>query len=99
MHCYRLSFTAPIHIDSRGDAFHERTESFIHSDTLSAALLSAWALLDPNNAEQRAITPPFRISSAFPFYQDHYFLPRAMNTLAIKLPEGRLKEAKELGVK
>ena len=96
MHCYRLSFTAPIHIDSRGDAFHERTESFIHSDTLSAALLSAWALLDPNNAEQRAITPPFRISSAFPFYQDHYFLPRAMNTLAIKLPEGRLKEAKEL---
>lgn len=94
MHCYRLSFTAPIHIDSRGDAFHERTETFIHSDTLSAALLSAWALLDPNNAQQRAITPPFRISSAFPFYQEHYFLPRAMNTLAIKLPEKDLKKAK-----
>lgn len=95
MLCYCLSFTAPIHIDSRGDAFHERTETFIHSDTLSAALLSAWALLEPKEVEQRAITPPFLISSAFPFYQQHYFLPRAMTTLAVKLPVGRLKEAKE----
>ena len=94
MHCYRLSFTAPIHIDSRGDAFHERTETFIHSDTLSAALLSAWALLDPKDAEERAIAPPFHISSAFPFYQDRYFLPRAMTTQAVKLQ--RLQDAKKI---
>lgn len=67
MHCYRLTFTAPFHIDSRGDAFHERSESFIHSDTLSAALLSAWALLEPEDIEQRAADPPFKLSSAFPF--------------------------------
>ncbi|MBL6986899.1 MAG: type III-A CRISPR-associated RAMP protein Csm4 [Methylobacter sp.] len=94
MHCYRLCFTAPIHIDSRGDAFHERSENFIHSDTLSAALLSAWALLEPENIEQRAKEPPFTISSAFPFYEDRYFLPRALTAQAVKLPVTRLKEAK-----
>ena len=95
MHCYCLSFTAPLHIDSRGDAFHERTETFIHSDTLSAALLSAWALLDPDGAEHRAKAPPFCISSAFPYYQDHYFLPRAMTTSAVTLNERELKKAKD----
>lgn len=94
MHCYRLCFTAPIHIDSRGDAFHERSENFIHSDTLSAALLSAWALLEPEKIEQRAAEPPFTISSAFPFYEDRYFLPRALTAQAVKLPVTRLKEAK-----
>jgi CRISPR-associated protein Csm4 len=95
MHCYRLSFTAPFHIDSRGDAFHERTDTFIHSDTLSAALLSAWALLDTEQAEQRAAEPSFKLSSAFPFYLERYFLPRAMTTQAVKLKDNQLKEAKQ----
>lgn len=96
MLCYRLSFTAPFHIDSRGDAFHERSETFIHSDTLSAAVLSAWAFLEPKGAELRAAAPPFRLSSAFPFYRERYFLPRAFSTLAVKLPVNRLQQAKQL---
>ncbi|POZ50608.1 type III-A CRISPR-associated RAMP protein Csm4 [Methylovulum psychrotolerans] len=101
MLCYRLHFTAPFHIDSRGDAFHERSETFIHSDTLSAALLSAWALLEPDRVAERAEQPPFSLSSAFPFYKDHYgqyhyFLPRALNTQAVQLPKERLQDAKKI---
>ncbi len=94
MHCYQLRFTAPFHIDSRGDAFHARTETFIHSDTLTAALLSAWALLEPENIEQRAKQPPFQVSSALPFYKQHFFLPRAINTQAVKLEKHQLDQAK-----
>ncbi|MDD5268112.1 MAG: type III-A CRISPR-associated RAMP protein Csm4 [Methylococcales bacterium] len=94
MHCYRLYFSSPFHIDSRGDAFHERTETFIHSDTLSAALLSAWALLEPLNIEARAKNPPFKVSSAFPFFKQHYFLPRAICTQTVKLQESQRQHAK-----
>jgi len=91
--CYRLSFTAPFHVDSRGNAFYEESESFIHSDTLSAAILSTWALLESQDAEQRAANPPFTVSSAFPFYKETYFLPRAISTNTAKK---HLKDAKKL---
>ena len=96
MQCYRLTFTAPFHIDSRGNDFYEESNSFIHSDTLSAAILATWALVAPEQIEQQAQTPSFRLSSAFPFFKDGYFLPRVLSSQAIKLPEARLKEAKKL---
>jgi len=96
MHCYRLSFTAPFHIDSRGNAFYEESSSFIHSDTLSAAILATWALIWPEQINQQAQVPSFRLSSAFPYYQDCYFLPRVLSSQAIRLPADKLKQAKKL---
>jgi CRISPR-associated protein Csm4 len=96
MECYRLTFTAPFHIDSRGNDFYEESNSFIHSDTLCAAILATWASVCPEQIAQQAQAPSFKISSAFPFFKDHYFLPRVLSSQAIKLPEGQLKEAKKL---
>lgn len=96
MECYRLSFTAPFHVDSRGNSFYEESESFIHSDTLSAAILSAWALLDPLDAEERAINPPFILSSGFPFYNQSYFLPRAVSTNNAKNDLQNAKKMKKI---
>lgn len=96
MHCYRLKFTAPFHIDSRGNAFYEESNSFIHSDTLSAAIIATWALVDPDSIARQVESPNFKLSSAFPFYQDCYFLPRVLSSQAIRLPADRLKDAKKL---
>ncbi|MCB1809932.1 MAG: type III-A CRISPR-associated RAMP protein Csm4 [Gammaproteobacteria bacterium] len=96
MHCYRLRFRAPFHVDGRGNDFYDESESFIHSDTLSAAILSAWAMLEPADAEQRAAAPPFVLSSAFPYFQNIYFLPRPLGTTAPRLPEEQLKQGKIL---
>ena len=96
MHCYRLSFTAPFHVDNRGNAFYEESGSFIHSDTLSAAILATWALIWPEQIAEQAQNPTFKISSAFPYYRDCYFLPRALHSQAIRLREDQLKKAKKL---
>lgn len=96
MQCYRLTLTAPFHVDSRGNSFYEESNSFIHSDTLSAALLATWALVAPEQIAQQAQQPCFKLSSAFPFYKDSYFLPRVLSSQAIKLPNERLKVAKKL---
>ena len=96
MQCYRLTFTAPFHVDSRGNHYYEESNSFIHSDTLSAAIIATWAMIDPEQAQQKAQQPGFQLSSAFPFYQDCYFLPRSLNSQAITLTDDRLQEAKKL---
>lgn len=96
MHCYRLRFRAPFHVDGRGTGFYQESEPFIRSDTLSAAVLSAWALLEPEQVEARAARPPFLLSSAFPYWREHYFLPRPVATVAMSLPESRLRESKPL---
>lgn len=99
MHCYRLKFTAPFHVDSRGNAFYEESSSFIHSDTLSAAILATWASIWPEQMGQQAQTPSFRLSSAYPYYQDCYFLPRAVSSQSICIPpekSAKLKDVKKL---
>lgn len=96
MRCYRLTFEAPFHVDSRGNDFYEESNSFIHSDTLSAAILATWALIWPDQIAEQAQQPSFRISSAFPFYRDCYFLPRVLSSQAIRLPSDKLKDAKKL---
>ncbi len=96
MECYRLSFKAAFHVDSRGNDFYEESNTFIHSDTLSAAILATLATVSPEDVTKQAQSPSFRISSAFPFYKAVYLLPRVLSSQAIKLPEDRLKEAKKL---
>lgn len=77
MRCYRIHFKAPFHVDSEGTGFYQKSEAFIRSDTLSAAIMSAWIMLDPGAANRWKDTPPpYLISSAFPYYQNTFFLPR-----------------------
>ena len=96
MHCYRLTFTAPFHVDSRGNNFYDESETFIHSDTLSAAILSTWALLEPKAATERAAAPPFLLSSAFPYYQETHFLPRPLSSAPPDLTDADLRNYKQL---
>ncbi|OQW87215.1 MAG: type III-A CRISPR-associated RAMP protein Csm4 [Thiotrichaceae bacterium IS1] len=95
---YRLHFTAPLHLDDKGTGFYQHADALIHSDTLSAAILSAWAQLDPDpqRKEERFKTPPFKVSSAFPYFGNQYFLPRPINSRAISLPSEQLQLNKKI---
>jgi len=47
---YRLVFETPLHIsDVRED--YSKSEQRIHSDTLYAAVMQAWAMLDKSDLE------------------------------------------------
>jgi len=83
MELYRIIPRAPFHFGERGIG-QEETAEFPHSDTLFAALISAWRLMYRperfkelvNGATRFEGTPPLRMSSALPYIGDVYFLPR-----------------------
>ncbi|BAU58761.1 CRISPR-associated RAMP protein [Halorhodospira halochloris] len=88
MRCYRLHFRAPLHIDDRGTGYYEASDPFVRSDTVSAALLTTWGQLDPENATARAAKPPFRVSSAMPWLEGTPLLPRPVPHRAAPAPQG-----------
>jgi len=89
MKCYCLRFKSPFHVDTRGTGFYEQSDHYIQSSTLSAAIVSIWALLAPEEAASWASQPEFKLSSAFPYYQTkdqtYFFLPRPVNSMATVL--------------
>ena len=80
MQAYKLKFKSGFHIDDYGNRSYSQSQPFIHSDTLSSALLSVWALRRPERMREIIKSPPYLLSSAFPFYGKTFFLP---------LPKGR----------
>lgn len=60
----RLHFNTPLHISNvRGD--YNTTENMVHSDTLHAAIMQAWAAL--GKQEWIRSEPDYSLSSLFPF--------------------------------
>jgi len=94
--CYQLSFKGALHVDGRGTSFYEQAETFIRSDTLSAAMAATWLRLYPDDADYLFSSPPYLLSSAFPFFKDMYFLPRPISSKVIDLGEGQEVKAKTL---
>ena len=87
----KLNFTSPLHLGAEG-ASVEKIYDFLHSDTLFSAICHGWLeaygskdledLLEefPTNQQALPPSPPFLLSSAFPFVEKDgmrttYFLP------------------------
>jgi len=75
MRVFKLQFYSALHVDSKGSGEPEVAEEFIHSDTLSAALCLAWNSLYPETGDDFFLSPPFRLSSAFPYIKDILLFP------------------------
>lgn len=74
----KLRFKGPLHL-SKGQDVYEEGESILHSDTLHGALMaSMYKLGRPTGKDS---LPQWKISSAFPFYDEHYFYPKPMAAL------------------
>lgn len=82
MKIVRLKFTTPIHI-SNNRTDYGISETFLHSDTLYSAILSAWSYLGFQEYLVSLQNIPFVCSSLFPYisYENkyYYFLPRPLS--------------------
>lgn len=79
MKAYKLKFYSSFHLDS-GDAVDGPSELFIRSDTLFSAICSAANKFYGNTVVESFLQPnAVKISSAFPFYKDEFFLPKPLN--------------------
>lgn len=85
----KLKLKSPLHLGKTGIGM-EAVESFARSDTLFGGLCHAWSAIYGKNAATDLLEnfcagkPPFKISSAFPFKGETFFLPRPL--LPVKLP-------------
>ncbi|MDF1610552.1 type III-A CRISPR-associated RAMP protein Csm4 [Stygiobacter electus] len=87
MKAYKLKFHSSFHIDS-GTAVDGPSETFIRSDTLFSALVSASRKFYGDDTAQKFLEPKAVVlSSAFPFYKDEYFLPKPLHFFPEDLKE------------
>lgn len=79
MRAYKLKFYNSFHIDA-GVVVDGPSETYIHSDTLFSAIVSAARKFYDDDVAQKFLEPKALVlSSAFPFYEDEFFLPKPLN--------------------
>ena len=79
---YRLEPETPFHIGT--DQSENATSRFIHSDTVFSGFANSYRKLYGNDELEELLgqfceSPPFKISSAFPYIDDEYLFPLPMN--------------------
>ena len=99
--CVRLLFTDRVHFGRLGVGL-ESVEETLHADSLYSALCHAWSArfgADDLTALIKRFQqePPFFFSSAFPFLDDTFFLPKPMTPPpGFEHTEVRLEHGKEV---
>ena len=84
---FKLKFQTPLHLNPGRRDSYEESDEFIPGDSLKAALVAAAfrsgykPVMDNPDSFQDSI----RLSSAFPYLNDHLFLPKPMLPLNIKV--------------
>ena len=80
---YYFRFNSPIHLGNQRPEGYEKSEQLLHSDSITAAVLSAWATMGNEHwINECEGDPNFVISSAFPFAIEEngykHFFPRPL---------------------
>jgi CRISPR-associated protein Csm4 len=83
-HCVKLNFTSPLHLGRGIGETYDTGSKLLHSDTLSAALASARVQLF-GDKNLKSYLESLRVSSAFPFYENHFFFPKPMLKLNLEI--------------
>lgn len=98
----RLKFKSAISVGNGELSQGENFKGILHSDTIFSALINEWVRIFGNNENEienlisklNSSTPPFRISSAFPYFLNYYYIPLPYGTEEIYMES--LKEVKFL---
>jgi len=99
MKLYRFTFTSPLHI-GKGRLDYGSSETFIHSDSLYAAIAQAWAELGHEDwiSQQADQSWGFVCSSLFPFQPRangfSFYFPKPFSPITERTSEGNPQEAK-----
>ena len=78
---FYLAFNSPLHLGNHKPESYEQSEEYIRSDTIVAAVYSAWAEMGHSDWIPSDGQPPFVVSSAFPYVKKEdneyvHFFPR-----------------------
>lgn len=79
----RLKFLSPLHL-GEGKENYDFSAAELHSDTLTAALAAIKAEQGADAESLSHFLSSFRLSSAFPFYGQTYYLPRLAGRMEIE---------------
>jgi CRISPR type III-A-associated RAMP protein Csm4 len=79
----KLKHFTPLHIGT-GKENYDFSASELQSDTLSAAL-AALRVQQGKDSDTENFLKSFRLSSAFPFWKETYFLPKAQGKVNVKV--------------
>lgn len=92
----KLHFETPLHL-SRGKSDYETGEDMLHSDTIKSALFACGLQLYGEKNINKSFLESFRVTSAYPFYQNEFFLPKPMTRLQLEFPDvGEATGAKKI---
>jgi len=80
----QLKHLTPLHIGTGKENHYDFSATDLHSDTLSAAL-TAIRCQQMNLFDCKAFLQSFSLSSAFPFWDKIYFLPKARGKINVKV--------------
>jgi CRISPR type III-A-associated RAMP protein Csm4 len=86
-HIVKLNFTSPLHIGKGLGEYYDSSEKMLHSDTISGAIASAYCHLY-GDGQLKDFMEAYRISSAFPFAGNSFFLPKPQVKLSIEFAAG-----------
>ena len=81
----KLKEMSPLHVGT-GKENYDFSASHLHSDTLSAAL-AAMKVRHDGEEGLKEFMDSFVISSAFPYVGDHFFLPRPLGKIDMKVDD------------
>jgi CRISPR-associated protein Csm4 len=77
----RLKFKSALRIGSGETTQDDEFQGILHSDTLFSALMNEWVRLFPDGEVDKLVADiPFKLSSAFPYYMNEYYLPTPIGT-------------------
>lgn len=83
-YCVKLNFTSPLHLGRGIGETYDTGSKLLHSDTISSALASARVQLF-GDKNLKDFLESFKVSSAFPFYKNHFFFPKPMIKLNLEI--------------
>jgi CRISPR type III-A-associated RAMP protein Csm4 len=87
----KLTHLTPLHIGSGKENHYDFSASDLHSDTLSSALASLRAQ-QGESEDTEAFLNSFTLSSAFPFWEDTFFLPKLQGKIPVTVAGREEKE-------
>jgi CRISPR-associated protein Csm4 len=77
----RLKFKSAFRIGGGETTQDDEFQGILHSDTLFSALMNEWVRLFPDDEFDKLVADiPFKLSSAFPYYINEYYLPTPIGT-------------------
>lgn len=88
----RLKFKNALRIGGGETTQDNEFQGILHSDTLFSAIMNEWVRLFPDDEVDNLVADiPFKLSSAFPYFTNDYYLPTPVGTG--KLYMEKLKDA------